>query len=84
MRPHDLLLLREIREMCLDGRARAARLDAGLKLWEIAEACDVSDVTVQRWETGQRVPRGPGGLRYARVLRKLGALTIPLERGATT
>lgn len=65
------MTLRRVRADAKAGRARQARLDAGLTQEEIAEAIGVDQSTVSSWELGRRRPRGPAGLRYAHVLKKL-------------
>lgn len=73
MTEQDLLLLRAAREDARNGKARQARIDAGLTQAEIAGTLGVNQATVASWETGRRRPRGEAALRYARLLRRLSA-----------
>lgn len=68
---HELDDLIWMRRACKSGAARAARTAAGLSLAEASGPADVDPSTLHKWESGQRVPHGPGALRYARVLRHL-------------
>jgi DNA-binding transcriptional regulator YiaG len=64
-----------LRQMCLSGEARRIRQQAKLSLGDIAAEVGASaPPTVQRWETGQRMPRGYQATKYLRVLRRLEAL----------
>jgi DNA-binding transcriptional regulator YiaG len=51
--------------------ARAIREAAHVSQERLAEALSVHRVTVARWETGERSPRGRLRSRYARQLREL-------------
>lgn len=68
---NDIERLATIRRWCTTGEARRRRLAAQLSLAEVAEACEVDYVTVQRWETGARRPRRTAALRYLDVLEQL-------------
>ncbi|MGH9380854.1 MAG: helix-turn-helix domain-containing protein [Thermoanaerobaculia bacterium] len=57
--------LREVPEL-----ARSLRLQSSLTLHEIGDALGVTYAAVQRWETGQRVPRGDTARRYLELLHK--------------
>ena len=59
------------RAMCRSGEARRIREVAGVSLAEVGAEVGTTAPTVQRWETGQRVPRGEAALRYGRLLRSL-------------
>lgn len=50
---------------------RAMRVAAGLSTDELAAAVGVTASAVARWERGERIPRGPRALTYARVLQRL-------------
>ena len=63
--------LARVRSMTKAGTARTVRIAAGLSLGEVAAAVGVSDVSVYRWEQGQRSPRGAAALKYAEVLAAL-------------
>jgi len=73
MTEQELLLLRRMREDALSGKARQARIDAGLSQAEIAAVAGVNQTTIALWELGRRRPRGEAALRYARLLRRLAA-----------
>lgn len=51
--------------------AQAIRQAAGVTQKQVAEELNVHRLTVQRWETGERSPRGDNKQRYARLLREL-------------
>lgn len=57
--------LRDVPEL-----ARSLRKEAGLTLKEVGEALGVTHATVQRWETGQRIPRGEMAPAYLAFLRR--------------
>jgi transcriptional regulator with XRE-family HTH domain len=69
-RPHivDLVLARRLVSPKL---ARAIRLAAGVSQEAVAEELGVHRVSVARWESGERSPRGRVLLRYAGLLRRL-------------
>jgi DNA-binding transcriptional regulator YiaG len=60
-----------IRERVRNGSARAIRERAGLSRAEVAEDLGVHETTVQKWEAGERSPRGDIARRYARLLQEL-------------
>jgi transcriptional regulator with XRE-family HTH domain len=47
------------------------RQQLGLSQREVAELLDVTRVSVSRWETGERTPRGELLLRYLELLGRL-------------
>jgi len=51
--------------------ARAIRVEAGPTQRQVADALGVNRVTVARWESGQRRPRGEMRARYAELLDEL-------------
>ena len=51
--------------------ARAVRQAAGATQSRVAEALGVHRLTVSRWETGERRPRGEMRARYASLLAEL-------------
>lgn len=71
MKTEDLVDLTDVRALARMGVARSVRLAAGLSLAEVAEAVGVVPVTVYRWETGERSPRGEAALRYKSLLDEL-------------
>jgi transcriptional regulator with XRE-family HTH domain len=72
MNQSDVLRLARLREAVAAGTAKKLRVSAKLSLSETACFCKVDQSTVWRWENGRRTPRGPGALRYARLLESLG------------
>ncbi len=72
MRSTDLDRIRWVRSLVeQSGAARAVRESAGLSLEEVAAAVGVTGSAVGRWERGERIPRGPRALIYARLLERL-------------
>jgi DNA-binding transcriptional regulator YiaG len=69
----DVLELAAVRKLARTGKARRIRLRADVSLREIAAPLGVSPVTVFRWETGERSPRGEKALAYAELLHRLEA-----------
>lgn len=49
---------------------RSAREKAGKTQREVAEALNVCERTVMRWELGQSMPPGDSLIRLARILRR--------------
>jgi transcriptional regulator with XRE-family HTH domain len=67
---------------------RAIREAAGVSQADIAAALGVDRVTVTRYESGARTPRGERLAAYVRVLRELGQIpdvvdAEPIPEGAT-
>jgi transcriptional regulator with XRE-family HTH domain len=62
------------REAARGGRGARLRRNAGVTQAELARAIGVHPLTISRWERGQRVPRGPNAVAYARTLEELNAL----------
>lgn len=60
-----------MRAALLNGQAERLRRDAGLSRAEVGAAVGVSREAVQKWELGDRTPRGDAALRYARLLARL-------------
>ena len=50
---------------------KAWRETAGLTLEQVANELGVTKMTVWRWETGERTPRGQNRVEYSRLLRAL-------------
>ncbi len=72
MRSTDLERIRWVRSLVEeDGAARAVREAAGLSLEEVAAAVGVTGSAIGRWERGERIPRGPKALVYARLMERL-------------
>ena len=65
----------KIREQAQSGEARAVRKHAGLSLAEVGSDIGVHASTVQKWELGQRSPRGENAIRYASLLGRLSAMS---------
>lgn len=51
--------------------ARLIRISAGVSQERLAQELDVHRMTVNRWETGERTPRGHHRVRYAELLEAL-------------
>jgi DNA-binding transcriptional regulator YiaG len=60
-----------LRAALLNGQAERLRRDAGLSRAEVGAAIGVSREAVQKWELGDRTPRGDAALKYARLLSQL-------------
>ncbi len=57
---------------------RAARIDAGLSLKEVAEAVGVCDTTVSKWERGKTYPNGVQLVALCRLYgRSLDEIRLP-------
>jgi DNA-binding transcriptional regulator YiaG len=54
--------------------AKAIRLGVGVTQQQLADELGVDRVTVARWESGERTPRGELRLRYVALLEKLSEL----------
>ena len=66
-----LVDLGRVRQLAKSGRAKELREGAHLSLAEIGAFVGVSDVSVLRWERGERRPHGRPALRYLRLLDRL-------------
>lgn len=66
-----LALVIEAREAAGSGRGERIRRAAGVSQGEIAAVVGVTPACISRWEAGDRRPRGPAAIAYARVLREL-------------
>ena len=70
---NDPLVLKSlVRRACADGRALQVRQERRLSQYDVAQAAGVSHAAVSRWERGLQEPTGPGALRYAKLLIRLG------------
>ena len=58
-------------QLWTSGMRRAWRHAAGLTLDQVAERLGVTKMTVWRWESGERTPRGQHRVEYSRLLRAL-------------
>jgi transcriptional regulator with XRE-family HTH domain len=63
-----MTVLRARRRLPAPAVNRAIRRAAGCTQCEVAAALNVNRVTVARWESGERVPRGELRDRYAELL----------------
>lgn len=68
----DALLLIQVRQACQNGEAERIRKAHGLSQDHMALLAGVQRPTVTRWESGDRLPTGESGLRYAKALSALG------------
>lgn len=71
MTPQDLQALSTMRAALITGQAEQLRRGAGLSRAEVGAAVGVSREAVQKWELGDRTPRGDAAVRYARLLTRL-------------
>lgn len=62
---------RALRQLPSPEERRNIRLEAGISQQELAAALGASRVTLSRWESGTRRPRGEMAIRYARALERL-------------
>jgi transcriptional regulator with XRE-family HTH domain len=53
------------------GAARSLRQSSGLSEQDMATAIGVTPSAIGRWERGERIPRGPRAVDYARLLQRL-------------
>jgi DNA-binding XRE family transcriptional regulator len=67
----DLLERMRLRAMARSGRGSSIRRKAGLTQADIASELGIHPITVTRWETGAREPRGELAERYGALLRRL-------------
>lgn len=63
--------IRAVRHLPAPALARAIREAAGVSQERIAQELGVDRVTVTRWESGARRPRGAQAVAYARLLEQL-------------
>jgi transcriptional regulator with XRE-family HTH domain len=70
----DLLATLEGREWARSGRGARIRRNAGVTQTQLATEIGVNQMTISRWERGERTPRNAEAARYARALRALGEL----------
>lgn len=63
--------VRATRALPTPALARAIRQAAGVSQQRLADELGVGRVTVTRWESGERRPRGPLAVAYAQLLAEL-------------
>lgn len=73
MQPTDIRRIAQVRAKALDGTARRIRTQAGISLREAAGAIRTAPSTLQRWETGECIPRKDAALAWAELLDTLTA-----------
>jgi DNA-binding transcriptional regulator YiaG len=61
----DALRLARARQLAASGEGERIRREAKLSHGSVGAAIGVADITVIRWERGDRCPSGPGALIYA-------------------
>lgn len=71
----ELELVVKVRRWIKNGRAREIRLMAMLSQAEVAAAIGTTMSAVNRWESGQRVPRTEQAIAYGRLLVMLQKVT---------
>ena len=67
----ELALIVEVRRLLRSGEARCRCKAAGVRDAEIACALGVSRSAVNRWQRGERIPRGAAALSFGRLLTKI-------------
>jgi len=70
------VLIAAVRRAAKSGSCKATRIEAGLSLQDIGDACGVAASSVMRWEAG-RVPRAAAALRWAAILADLQKVIQP-------
>ena len=78
---NELTRLMQARALGRDGRGRSLREGTGLSLREVAEAIEVDQATLLRWERGTTRPRRAAALRWLLVLESVGALPSGMASG---
>lgn len=63
--------VRQSKDLPTPTLARAIRQEAGVSQLRLAQELKVHRMTVIRWESGTRIPRGPQRAAYARLLAAL-------------
>ena len=79
----DLFELAQDRLLARSGVPRSVRQKLGLSLAEVAASVGTTRSSVQRWETGQTVPRSAAGLRYVAEIKRLRRLAAGISDEAT-
>lgn len=77
MSRRDLARIAQVRADLVAGRAREARIAAGVKVGEIARELGVTPQAVSQWESGRRVPDTEHALAYARLLEAVARVAAP-------
>ena len=67
----DVVLRSEGRASVSSGRLRRVRTAANLSQVELGRALGLTAAAVQRWEAGERMPRGGSAERLALLLREI-------------
>jgi DNA-binding transcriptional regulator YiaG len=67
----DVVLRSEGRQAVSSGRLRRIRTAANLSQVELGRALGLTAAAVQRWEAGERMPRGGSAERLAVLLREI-------------
>jgi DNA-binding transcriptional regulator YiaG len=71
VRPAEVFKIAEVRRLVETGEAERIRVDSHLSVHLIAAAARTADVTIWRYEHGERRPSGQVALRYLDVLKRL-------------
>jgi DNA-binding transcriptional regulator YiaG len=71
MSTEELLILGRARRLAKSGEARAMRERAGLRQGLVAQSIGMHQSRLNHWEAGRRMPHGPAGVRYGRLLDAL-------------
>lgn len=68
MSRRDLARVAQVRADLASGRARQARIAAGVRVHEVAAELGVTPQAVSQWESGRRVPGTVHALAYGRLM----------------
>jgi DNA-binding transcriptional regulator YiaG len=71
MKTADAVKLARARELAANGEGERIRVKSRLSHAHFGAVLGVSDVTILRWERGDRKPSGKPALRYVDLLDKL-------------
>jgi transcriptional regulator with XRE-family HTH domain len=77
MSRRDLARIAQVRADLAAGRAREARIAAGIKVGEVARELGVTPQAVSQWEFGRRVPGAAHALAYGRLLDAVAQVAPP-------
>jgi DNA-binding transcriptional regulator YiaG len=75
MTNEQIQLIAATRRTALTGDARRIRKDANLRVSELASHLGVTETTLNRWETSERVPNARDTLRWGLVLLELSRMS---------
>jgi DNA-binding transcriptional regulator YiaG len=67
----EVLATARLNRLCQSGEARRRREENHVSQAALGRAVGVSDVTILRWERGERTPTGPEAWAYLDLLDRL-------------